>query len=383
MRIKILIMGAGIRGKRLYSIFKEMGINIEAFLDNDKNKQNMFIEGVRCCAVEEYRNEANDVIVFVSPENSKELEKELSRIFPVVIGNNFINLIFSGASSRAVGYKNFFPIGHFYSLYPLLEKAQKEQRRLLKHSENCVCGGSIDFRIEDQLAILDKMSCFYDQVPNWKEIEDKSPSDYRFRYYNPSFPPVDAIGLYAMLRVLQPKKVIEVGSGWTSAIMLDTNENFFNGRIGLSFIEPYPDLLRAILKDGDKIDLMDKGLEDIDLDYFDKLQSGDILFIDSTHISKTGSDVNYLFFEILPRLKNGVYIHLHDIFYPFEYPIEWIRKGMVFNELYLLRAFLQYNDKYEIVFFQNMIEQEYQEKFCGRFPIKDAFGGGSFWMRKK
>ena len=86
--------------------------------------------------------------------------------------------------------------------------------------------------------------------------------------------------------------------------------------------------------------LVNVKLQDVDLKEFDKLKSGDVLFIDSTHVSKIGSDVNYLFFEILPRLHRGVYIHIHDIFYPFEYPKDWIDEGRAWNENYILRAFL-------------------------------------------
>lgn len=95
------------------------------------------------------------------------------------------------------------------------------------------------------------------------------------------------------------------------------------------------------------------------------------MFVDSTHVSKTGSDVNYLFFEIIPRLNPGVIIHLHDIFYPFEYPHKWLKQGMVWNELFLLRSFLQYNDNYEILYFQNMIEKLYKTKLESVWPQKN------------
>ncbi len=135
-----------------------------------------------------------------------------------------------------------------------------------------------------------------------------------------------------MLRILSPKKFIEVGSGFTSAVTLDTNEFYLDNKIELTFIKPNANLLKSILKKTDNINLIEKGLQDVPLDVFEQLESGDVLFIDSTHVSKIGSDVNYLFFEILPRLKKGVYIHLHDIFYPFEYPKQWILDGM--NSIY-------------------------------------------------
>lgn len=112
------------------------------------------------------------------------------------------------------------------------------------------------------------------------------------------------------------------------------------------------------------------------------MEEGDVLFIDSIHVSKVGSDVNYLFFEISPRLKKGVYIHLHDIFYPFEYPKEWIFSGKVWNELYLLRAFLQNNYNYKILFFQNIMEKRHKDKFMEKWPLNAPIHGGSIWLQK-
>lgn len=188
-----------------------------------------------------------------------------------------------------------------------------------------------------------------------------------------------------MLNIIKPKRLIEVGSGYTSAMMLDINEYclMYESQIDLTFIEPYPKLLNSLLKESDRINLVETELQAIDLKFFQVLEEGDILFIDSTHVSKTGSDVNYLFFEIIPRLNPGVIIHLHDIFYPFEYPHKWLKEGMVWNELFLLRSFLQYNNNYKILYFQNMIEKLYRVKLENAWPIKnETIHGGSFWMKK-
>lgn len=205
----------------------------------------------------------------------------------------------------------------------------------------------------------------------------------RYRYNNPGLSPGDAIGLHCMLRILSPKRVLEVGSGYTSAVMLDTNEFYLNNQVKLKFIEPYPSLLKSLLKPSDEIELLPMRLQDVSLNTFEELEEGDILFIDSTHVSKIGSDVNYLFFDILPRLKRGVYIHLHDIFYPFEYPKEWIFSGRIWNELYLLRAFLQNNNDYKILFFQNMMEKKHMDKFLEKWPLDIPVYGGSIWLKKK
>ena len=120
---------------------------------------------------------------------------------------------------------------------------------------------------------------------------------------------------------------------------------FFDNEIQCTFIEPHPKLLKSLLKQGDleRIEIVPRPLQDVDLELFESLRANDILFIDSTHVAKIGSDVNRIFFEILPALATGVYVHFHDIFYPFEYPREWIYEGRAWNEAYMLRAFLMYN----------------------------------------
>ena len=135
--------------------------------------------------------------------------------------------------------------------------------------------------------------------------------------------------------------------------------------MNLKFIEPYPQLLYSLLKQGDEkeIQIIPSKLQDIPVEFFDCLEENDILFIDSTHVSKFGSDVNYLFFHILPRLRKGVYVHLHDIFYPWQYSLSWIKKGMGWNELFVLRAFLQYNDSWEVIFFNQYMAKEHPEKY--------------------
>src|SRR5690606_8620162 len=101
----------------------------------------------------------------------------------------------------------------------------------------------------------------------------------------------------------------------------------------------------------------------VPLAVFEELNAGDMLFIDSTHVAKTGSDVNYILFEILPRLKSGVLIHFHDIFYPFEYPRDWVFNGRNWNEVYFLKAFLMYNTTFEIKLFSHYLHKHHPNVF--------------------
>ena len=206
------------------------------------------------------------------------------------------------------------------------------------------------------------------------------------RYYtkNGWYPYGDAIFLYCMMRHFRPKRIIEVGSGFSSCAILDTNERFFQNQIRCTFIEPEPErFLKAILpEDRGRVDLVIKDVRSLPPEYFQSLDSGDILLIDSSHVSKVNSDVNYLMFQVLPRLKSGVLIHVHDIFYPFEYPSTWVYEGWSWNEAYLLRAFLQYNQAFKIRFMNTLWYHFHAEQIRAEIPGAIGDGGGSIWLQK-
>ena len=115
--------------------------------------------------------------------------------------------------------------------------------------------------------------------------------------------------------------------------------------------------------------LIARNLQDVDTEIFGQLSANDILFIDASHVVKTHSDVNHVFFEVLPRLQEGVYIHFHDIFYPFEYPKEWVYQGRSWNEAYLLRAFLQDNSRYSIQLFNSFVEIFHRDRVERDMPL--------------
>ncbi|SHO48791.1 class I SAM-dependent methyltransferase [Anaerocolumna xylanovorans] len=373
---KIIIFGAGKRGKTFLQYLRSLHIDVFCFCDNDINKQFKSIDGVMCYPLDKVPCKNDESILFISPKKSNEIFIELSKRYRCVLPSMALDIIMSIPQS----YAGFFPIGHFYSLYPELSDIKQKTETLYNIDKQLL---DIDLNERGQIELLSHILKYYAAIPAWKDINNKEKSNYRYRYYNTGLSPTDAIGLHCMLQYIKPKRIIEVGSGWSSAVTLDTNEYYLNDSVQLTFIEPYPDLLKSILKKTDNIKLLETKLEKLDVNEFLKLEEGDILFIDSTHVSKMGSDVNYLFFEILPRLKKGVYIHFHDIFYPFEYPLEWIEKGQVWNEIYLLRAFLQNNKKYKIIYFQNMLERKCPEVFLDNWPLVDKnIGGGSFWMQK-
>ena len=156
-----------------------------------------------------------------------------------------------------------------------------------------------------------------------------------------------------------------------------------NKNSALICIEPFP---REFLRKGfpGLQSLIEKKVQDIDLEFFSQLGSGDILFIDSSHTVKIGGDVNYLFLEVLPRLKPGVIVHVHDIFLPFEYRRDWVLDEFRFwTEQYLLQAFLTFNSEFEVLLANSYLNHYHQEDLQSRFSGFVILGGGSFWMRRK
>ena len=107
------------------------------------------------------------------------------------------------------------------------------------------------------------------------------------------------------------------------------------------------------------------------------------MFVDSGHVSKVGSDLNHVVFNVLPRLASGVLVHFHDVYYPFEYPREVLYSGIAWNEAYLLRAFLQYNERFEILLFTTYLETAHAAMVFDAMPLCRRNPGGSLWLRRK
>ena len=191
----------------------------------------------------------------------------------------------------------------------------------------------------------------------------------------------DALVAYCMVRHFQPRLIIEVGSGYSSLVLAEAASKA--DACSLICVEPFPSdflskgfpCLKALLA---------KKVEEIELDFFLQLEAGDILFIDSSHTVKIGGDVNYLFLEVLPRLKPGVIVHVHDIFLPFEYRRDWVMDEFRFwTEQYLLQAFLTFNSEFEVLMANSYLSYYHKEDLKTTFPSLPSLGGGSFWMRRK
>lgn len=274
-----------------------------------------------------------------------------------------------GIHALPVHYYN--PIPDTRSLQPALWQAKTE-----------IPG--VNLNTGEQLQLLQTFGQSYRQECQ-RFPKEAANDEFRYHWGQTSFGPVDAAFLYGVVRHFKPRRIIEVGSGFSTLVALDAlDRNQREGSTGrLLAIEPYPrDFLKSIRSD--HFDFLEKKVQEVPLSEFRSLGENDVLFIDSSHVCKIGSDVQYEILEILPRLSPGVIVHFHDIFLPAEYPEAWIRQERRFwNEQYLLQAFLSLNDKFSVLlagYWLHLNHPEVLKEVIPHYTAQD--GPGSFWMRK-
>jgi predicted O-methyltransferase YrrM len=217
--------------------------------------------------------------------------------------------------------------------------------------------------------------------------ENRTHVPHEYYMSNGFFGPVDGEMLYCMIRHFRPKKIFEIGSGnstFLSAQAVLRNGADGRGECRLVAFEPYPN--PTLLKGFPGLhELHTIKAQEIPIEVFEQLEEKDFLFIDSSHVLKTGSDVQYEYLEILPRLAKGVIVHVHDVFLPEEYPKEWVLDDLRFwNEQYLLQAFLTFNNRFEILWAGNYMHLTHPGELGAAFPSYDSSKTrpGSFWMRR-
>jgi predicted O-methyltransferase YrrM len=253
-----------------------------------------------------------------------------------------------------------------------------------------LAGINIDEKIA--FGLLDEVLSKYKKEFNAFPV-GKTDDPQKYYLLNGGYMAIDGNVYYSLIRNLKPAKIIEIGSGNSTllaahAIAANRRESGVNSK--LICIEPYPSESLKNLKNS-FISLVEKKVQEVRLEEFNMLQANDILFIDSSHVLKSGGDVWWEYCEILPRLKSGVYVHIHDISLPKPYPTVYFDQDLFFNEQYLLQAFLTHNDKFEIIWPGNYLMSKYPEKMKaffspeydlmrGKYPYSEPTG---FWMKVK
>ncbi len=272
-----------------------------------------------------------------------------------------------------------FPAGHFYSPIVSIDEVKQNENKIWSSEAPSEILG-IELNVLFQLSLIENFALYYAELP----FNETKADNRRYYYKNKFYSYTDGIMLYSMVRHYKPKRIIEIGSGFSSALMMDTNELFFSNSIDITFVEPYPNRLKSLMGNDDprQYSIIEDNVQNLNISLFQSLKKGDILFVDSSHVSKTGSDVNFILFNILPILDKGVLIHFHDIFYPFEYPKKWVYDGFNWNETYLVRAFLMNNDSFEIILWSDYLHQKHKN-FFHQMPLTLKNTGGNLWIEKK
>lgn len=254
---------------------------------------------------------------------------------------------------------------HFYSPIPSSQEISEDP-----FQKQNPCSG-IDFNLETQFKYLNN-------------VFSKYKSEYE-PVANIGLAKFDAFVLYSMIRQKKPKLMIEVGSGESTKISLKAlNKNLEEGNdYKFIAIEPYP---RGYLKDmeDNRFSLKVSKVQNVETSYF---SDADILFIDSSHISKIGSDVNYEMMNILPVMKVGSLIHWHDIMIPVDYPETWIRDEKIFwNESYMVQNFMMFNQSFRIIWAVKYMQLNQSDKLRKAFPFFSSTDPeqqlSSFWIER-
>jgi hypothetical protein len=324
-----------------------------------------------------YKNR-NNIRSLLGPDN-------LDDIFHYLLESDNRDVVRSLFRSNNSAFIRFSPPGHFYSPIPDLNEIHSSSTYIFDRSKTDIPSIAVNRELQIQLA--KSFSVLYEEMP----FPDGKSQEWRYFLDNPYFSYGDGIILYSFLRHFSPKRVLEVGSGFSSCEMLDTNDFFLDKKVQFTFIEPFPHRLLGLLSEGDKktVRIETKRVQEIESTIFGLLEANDILFIDSSHVGKMNSDVLYILFDVLPQLKQGVIIHFHDILWPFEYPKNWIEEGRAWNEAYFIHSFLQYNQAFEILYFNSYMELHHADLLRTSMPgilkapsSKVTPGNSSLWIRK-
>ena len=240
----------------------------------------------------------------------------------------------------------------------------------------------IDLDVAGQLALLER----FDYAAELERFPRSPQGGTGFYYNNANFPPGDSEYLYSIIRLYKPARIIEIGSGFSTLMMLQAvaanrAENPGYG-CRVCCIEPYE---MRWLERLPGVEVVRQRVEDIDAALVNELGANDILFIDSSHVIRPQGDVVRIYLELLPLLAPGVLVHVHDVFTPRDYPAAWIVDEVrLWNEQYLLEAFLSCNQRFGVLGALNFLAREHPARLAEKFPVFRENDGrcdpGSIWL---
>ena len=281
---------------------------------------------------------------------------------------------------------NVYPSRDFYSPLPVLSELEKTRELWDKPSEMV----GVRYDIEKMKTILERcvehFGDEYTSLPDYEEVKTLG--------MGPGFTIIDAMTLYFMVRDLKPHRFFEIGSGFSTYYSWQAVQKNREEGIETTYqvVDPFPrDRMRKL----EGISVKAAPAQEVPLEFFAQLGAGDVLFIDTTHVLKLGGELAYLFMEVIPRLKPGVTVHVHDIHFPYNVPYpaqqyvfdsKW---GSYWTEAMLLQAFLAFNSDFEIYYSAPMLrhfDEPYLAKTIpGYRPVEvedyDTHFG-SIWFRR-
>lgn len=270
------------------------------------------------------------------------------------------------------------PVGHYFS--PIVEPDEVRDYVLELRKQPHTEIGGIDFNVSGMLRFWQENAELIAGTP----FPAMPTPPFRYYFSEGPYPIGDAAILRALMHANRPRRIIEVGSGYSTACMVDVAEEAGLDDLTITCIEPNPARLKAMLRKGDwsRVTLVQKNVQKVELDIYRQLDRNDILFIDSTHILKTGSDVHHELFHILPQLRPGVLVHFHDIRYPFEYSDKQIfEKNYSWNEAYGVRALLMYSTRFKVEFYSSLFAELYSDLANQTYPEFVINFGSAIWLR--
>ncbi|HEX5166856.1 MAG TPA: class I SAM-dependent methyltransferase [Thermomicrobiales bacterium] len=290
-----------------------------------------------------------------------------------VIAHAVARLLRAGAVYDPVNFRIWEQRGyhvtpiHFY--YPIPDTSELRRRY-----PTGMAGAGYDLQWDAQREFLRQVIAPY--ADECADLYRRPPDDQRFYLDNDAFSGIDPYVYYAMIRHLKPESVLEVGSGFSTMLAAEAVER--NGTGTVKCIDPWP---RAFIKNG-SIPRIPQRVEDVDPAVFQTLQAGDILFVDSSHVVRTGGDVCHIVLNVLPVLQPGVIVHFHDIYLPFEYPPDLVLDRLQFwTEQYLLQAYITENPSVSVLFACHAMLREHPNDMREYLPLATPFGA-SFWIQK-
>jgi hypothetical protein len=270
------------------------------------------------------------------------------------------------------------PPGHFFS--PVVDPDEVRDYVAMARDVEPHDIAGIEFPLEAMAEFWRKNRDFIASTPF---TEQPSPAN-RYCYRGGPYSYGDGITARAMVGHFRPRRVIEIGSGLSSACMLDAAEHAGIEDFHLTCIEPYPARLKSVLRpddEGTRVTLHERPVQGMPLDMFRALEPNDFLFIDSTHVLKTGSDVHYELFYILPALKPGVLVHFHDCRWPLEYSdIQIFQKNYSWNEVYAVRALLMHSTRYKVFFSGSLFAKHHRKLVAETAPAFLRNPGSALWL---